>query len=330
MAEPCRVCGGPAPAQCSQCHGVWYCGPRCQRSDWKCHKVQCSAPASSSADSFRQTCVQKEDRCPRPGLSDGSVNGTLGEPAGFDVTLSGHRSLENAQRCVDILKKRGVVVVRAGAERSFQKALAVEAKLLWESGDFSEAQKGRPEMPGSEKIRFDTRDDKVLWLTSAWTKENMKRCKAVQTLDGQLTSFGFGLAKLLEEQLGLTLAKRTCGMLACYDGTANNGPRYDCHVDNPYQTSMRVPDDKRRLTVLYYINDGPWDVHKDGGALKLYLAGPQSAPKTAAEAVQAEKLIVTPESDTLVAFFSHTMYHAVLPVLSNRRRFALSTWFQCP
>merc|ERR1712232_232876 len=105
----------------------------------------------------------------------------------------------------------------------------------------------------------------------------------------------------------------------------------DFHVDNPYQTSMASRDDKRRLTLVYYMSDGPWDVHRDGGALQVCLTDPRRAPSTVAEARKSGSMLtVAPRMDTLVAFFSHTMYHAVLPVEPGRQRFALSTWFQSP
>lgn len=349
MDEPCYVCGQPGLAQCSRCHSVTYCGPECQRSDWKQHKGTCTSTGLSSLSQVgsrlntgrtQQAVLTPCKDIPasdtatpssaRPTFPVRSHTGVPGQPAPFDVTLRGERSIENAQRIVDVLKKRGVCVVRAGAEKVFHRALALESQTLWESGEFGEAQKGRPISPGSEQIHFDVRDDRVVWLTSEWVQKNERRCKALKVLDGQLEAFGFGLKQLLEDQLGLTLQKRTCGMLACYAGDASPGAHYDFHIDNPYQTQMEVPDDKRRLTVVYYINDGPWDVHTDGGALQVCLATPTKAPRTASEALLAEKLTIAPECDTMAVFFSHTMYHAVLPVVSRRRRFALSAWFNCP
>lgn len=257
-----------------------------------------------------------------------SWSGSPGDPAPFDVTLSGSRSVENAQKVVDVLKERGVCVIKASAEKQFQRACFVESKLLWETNGFMDAKKGKPEHVGSDSIRFDSRDDKVAWFTKAFVAEHERNIKALKVLDSQLQDFGFGIAKLLEEQLGLTITTRTPAMLACYAGDAVDQPRYDYHMDNPYQTNMQVPDDKRRLTLLYYVSDGPWDVHKDGGALQVALSNPRRPPKTTAEALQHDKITIAPESDTLVLFFSHTMYHAVLPVTSKtRRRFAMSTWF---
>ena len=43
----CAACGKPEPAggarfgACSGCRAVQYCGPVCQRSDWKRHKPAC-------------------------------------------------------------------------------------------------------------------------------------------------------------------------------------------------------------------------------------------------------------------------------------------------
>jgi len=184
---------------------------------------------------------------------------------------------------------------------------AVEAKLLLDSGEFAQGQKGQLTEPAGDRVEYSFRDDIVLWMTTAWHERQDRKGNALKVLDQQLTDFGLGLKPLLEEELGLYISKRSLGMLSCYDGGITPGARYDFHVDNPYQTQMETRDDKRRLTVIYYISDAPWDVKK---------------------ALQHPKLTVSPASDTLVVFFSHTMYHAVLPVLGNRKRFALSTWFQ--
>merc|ERR1711862_268300 len=114
-----------------------------------------------------------------------------------------------------------------------------------------------------------------------------------------------GLKRLLEDQLGLYLKGRTVGMLAAYDGDVKPGASYDFHVDNPYQTSMSTPDDKRRLTCIYYLNDESWDVERDGGALQVCLTNPRRAPTTTAEATTtSSKLTIAPCMDTLVVFFS--------------------------
>mmetsp|Transcript_70802 Transcript_70802/g.207462 ORF Transcript_70802/g.207462 Transcript_70802/m.207462 type:complete len:343 (-) Transcript_70802:229-1257(-) len=333
----CHVCGKPGQARCSRCQTVTYCGPECQRSDWKRHKADCSASrgrtasaaqpppsaAKAEAESARPSFAPEAPKIPTP------LSGVPGDPAPVDVVLSGSRSVETAQRVIDKLMEKGVCVIKAGADRTFVKQLQVESRLLWDSGEFAEAKKGQPVVPGSAQVKYDTRDDRVVWMTSEWTQKNQGKCKALKVLDDQLGDFGWGLNTLLEEQLGITLKQRTTGMLACYAGDVVPGARYDFHVDNPYQTSMEVVDDKRRLTLIYYINDANWDVRKDGGALQVCLANPRRALRTTAEANQHPKLTISPECDTLVAFFAHTMYHAVLPVVGDKRRCALSTWFMC-
>eukprot|EP00747_Dinoflagellata_sp_TGD_P213091 gnl/TRDRNA2_/TRDRNA2_86092_c0_seq2.p1 gnl/TRDRNA2_/TRDRNA2_86092_c0~~gnl/TRDRNA2_/TRDRNA2_86092_c0_seq2.p1 ORF type:complete len:346 (+),score=77.83 gnl/TRDRNA2_/TRDRNA2_86092_c0_seq2:232-1269(+) len=259
-----------------------------------------------------------------------SYTGTPGPAAQIDVYLTPEKSVQTAQQVIDMLMKRGVCVIRAGADRTFQKALYIESKLLWDMGEFGEAKKATPITPGSDQMQFSARDDKVLWMKKEWMEQNAKKCKALKVLDSQLADFGWGLNKLLEEQLGLSLKQRTTGMLSCYCGSDTPGARYDFHIDNPYQTTMKCPDDKRRLTLIYYISEGKWDVMKDGGGLQVALTNPRRAPHTTSEAVEAEMFTVAPECDTMVLFFSHTMFHAVLPVKSPRHRFALSTWFQCP
>jgi len=248
-------------------------------------------------------------------------------PAPYDVQLVGHRSVETAQVVVSKLKERGVCIIKAGADRSFQRAVHMEAKQLWDAGAYTSASKGSPSTPGGSDIQFNARDDKVICLSSAVMDALGKKAQALKVLDTQLGDFGWGVHKLLEEQLGLTLTKRTPGMLSCYDGKTVPDAQYGFHVDNPYLTNMGVPDDGRRLTLVYYIADGPWDVEKDGGALQVCLSDPRRAPSSTAEALTHDLFTVAPEGDTLVAFFSHTMFHAVLPVSGTKPRFALSTWF---
>mmetsp|Transcript_130701 Transcript_130701/g.364199 ORF Transcript_130701/g.364199 Transcript_130701/m.364199 type:complete len:342 (-) Transcript_130701:203-1228(-) len=340
MDGPCHLCHRPGEAVCSRCRAVFYCATECQRSDWKRHRAVCGTESQIPGGCQAPAPASVAAIAPTPGAGDSakptfasalvtSVSGTPGDPAPFDVVLSGQNSIENAQRVIDKLRERGVCVVKAGADRTFQRALNIESKLLWDSNEFCEATKGKPVGPGSERVRFDPRDDKVVWMTSDWMKRKERKCKALKVLDGQLADFGWGLNQLLEDQLGLGLKQRTPGMLACYAGDVVPGARYDYHMDNPYQTWMDVPDDKRRLTIIYYISEGSWDVRKDGGALQVCLTDPRRALRTVSEALQHPTLTVAPECDTIVCFFAHTMYHAVLPVLSAKRRFALSTWFLC-
>eukprot|EP00930_Biecheleria_cincta_P028126 TRINITY_DN19610_c0_g1_i1.p1 TRINITY_DN19610_c0_g1~~TRINITY_DN19610_c0_g1_i1.p1 ORF type:complete len:333 (+),score=58.14 TRINITY_DN19610_c0_g1_i1:167-1165(+) len=322
---PCHVCSAMALALCSRCRTVAYCGPDCQRADWSTHKASCGkvlaspSPATSKSPPVQCNEQSNADKAAGPYCSAAtrpspSLNNPPTPPADFDVFLVGHRNVETAKAVVDVLKARGVCVMRAGADKTFLKALHMESRQLWDGGEFGEAQKGQPVVPGSSQIRYDARDDKVHWLSSKWMDANEKRARALKVLDGQLTDFGLGISKLLEDELGLAIGKRSAGMLACYDGKTVPGAQYGFHVDNPYQTQMDVPDDGRRLTLIYYITDGPWDVKKDGGGLQVCLSDPRKTPKTTREAMTHDRFTVSPEGDTLVVFFSHKMYHAVLPV----------------
>ena len=37
----CQVCGAEGASPCGGCGNVAYCGTKCQRKDWKEHKVRC-------------------------------------------------------------------------------------------------------------------------------------------------------------------------------------------------------------------------------------------------------------------------------------------------
>ncbi|CAK0873638.1 unnamed protein product [Prorocentrum cordatum] len=73
MLGPCLACGRASEALCSRCRAAAYCGPGCQRADWKRHRPLCTgAPARAVASSGafgdgRATSVE-EDRLPAADL----------------------------------------------------------------------------------------------------------------------------------------------------------------------------------------------------------------------------------------------------------------------
>ncbi|CAE7941896.1 AMY1A [Symbiodinium necroappetens] len=189
-----------------------------------------------------------------------------------------------------------------------------------DAGAYTSASKGSPSTPGGTEIQFNARDDKVICLSSAVMDALGKKAQALKVLDTQLGDFGWG------EQLGLTLTKRTPGMLSCYDGKTVPDAQYGFHVDNPYLTNMGVPDDGR-LTLVYYIADGPWDVEQAAADLPEKFRGREDlvlicrcasripegllAPLPRLKALTHDLFTVAPEGDTLVrpvVFFSHTMF----------------------
>lgn len=341
----CIVCGGPAESQCSRCKAAWYCGQECQRADWKKHKVTCKKASSSSeaavpsparstksADGSFTTCPVANGVL-KKGKVDESKPPRLapGRPAPIDLVLVGRNNMDCARSILEKLKERGVCVLKAGAEPAMLRQALVECNLLWDTRKFGEATKAMAvQGTGGEEVEYSSRDDKVAWFTEEFLRKNEKATRTLKALNDHLGDFGMGMARLLEEELGLEIEKRTCGMLSCYTQEVCEGPRYDFHIDNPYQTLMECKDDKRRLTIVYYMNDGAWDVQHDGGGLQCLLTDPRRAPKTTSEALASPELTISPTADTLVVFFAHTIMHAVLPVTSNKRRFALSCWFQCP
>ena len=97
--------------------------------------------------------------------------------------------------------------------------------------------------------------------------------------------------------------------IACYPG---GGSRYVRHLD------ASVHGSTRRLTLLYYMNEG-WK-QGDGGELRIYLKD-----KTKENSDAETHVDVAPLLDRLLVFQSRMLEHEVLP--SNIVRFALTVWF---
>lgn len=43
LPHSCHICGKPAQNFCSRCRSVKYCSSECQMTDWKSHKLKCTA-----------------------------------------------------------------------------------------------------------------------------------------------------------------------------------------------------------------------------------------------------------------------------------------------
>lgn len=41
--KPCAGCLKPTSTCCTKCKIAFYCGPECQRNDWKVHKAECAS-----------------------------------------------------------------------------------------------------------------------------------------------------------------------------------------------------------------------------------------------------------------------------------------------
>ena len=241
VTEFCVVFGELGKATCSRCRSVWYCGPECQRADWKRHKTASrtrspallSAGKPKSSEEAPSKVVKSRPGPPHaatlPPPEGGtyfvnrSVSGVPGDAAPFDLVLTPQKSVETARMVVETLKKRGVCVIKAGADKDFQRSCAVEAKLLLDSGEFAQGQKGQLTEPAGDRVEYSFRDDIVLWMTTAWHERQDRKGNALKVLDQQLTDFGLGLKPLLEEELGLYISKRSLGMLSCYDGGITPG-----------------------------------------------------------------------------------------------------------
>lgn len=114
------------------------------------------------------------------------------------------------------------------------------------------------------------------------------------------------------EQLG-AIASRSKAMVACYPG---GGARYVRHCDNSCDSGHGERCNGRRLTAVFYLNEG-W-APLQGGELRLYAP---YAPKGVAPLCD-----VPPVGDRLVLFFSdYRVPHEVLA--AHAERFAVTTWY---
>ncbi|KAJ1445290.1 2OG-Fe(II) oxygenase superfamily-domain-containing protein [Pelagophyceae sp. CCMP2097] len=92
---------------------------------------------------------------------------------------------------------------------------------------------------------------------------------------------------------------------------ALRGAAYPKHVDNACEVGANgAPADRRWITLIYYLN--PEWKPGDGGELRLWRA-------------DGTTLDVEPRGNTLVAFKSDVLLHAVLPSRSDER-YALTIW----
>ncbi|KAF8243908.1 hypothetical protein K440DRAFT_560295, partial [Wilcoxina mikolae CBS 423.85] len=60
----CVMCNNAAQLRCSRCSSQWYCGKKCQKEDWRIHKLLCSERQKFStrpSDDVRRAIVFEED-----------------------------------------------------------------------------------------------------------------------------------------------------------------------------------------------------------------------------------------------------------------------------
>lgn len=79
----CAHCGAPdAPALCSRCKAVNYCGPDCQRADWKArHKSSCGVRKDGAAP----CAVSEPAAAAVPAVKEGIAQGLPGGPGPWPV-----------------------------------------------------------------------------------------------------------------------------------------------------------------------------------------------------------------------------------------------------
>ncbi len=193
------------------------------------------------------------------------------------------------ERVAAELTASGFAVAPGYAPGACWRPLGDEARRMHVGGAFRHAGVGRG---ASFRVAPEIRSDRVCWVDPARPTRRqaawLARMEALRrALNGSLYLGLFGFE----------------AHLAVYPP----GARYRTHLDRFADARHRV------VSVLLYLNEG-WGV-EDGGALRLYLEGPERAPQRD----------VLPEGGTLVAFLSAELHHEVLP--AARERWSVVGWF---
>lgn len=173
-----------------------------------------------------------------------------------------------------------------------------EVKTLYSAGLFKDGQ------VVTTKNKIDQRhirSDKIMWIDGKEQgliniKSLIKQVDTVITLANRMRNNG---------KLGqYNIRERTKAMVACYEG---KGTHYVKHIDNPNK-------DGRCITCIYYLNVN-WDVHEDGGLLRIF---PQGWVDRVAD--------IEPIFDRITFFWSDRRNpHEVQRSL--RTRYAITLWY---
>lgn len=259
--------------------------------------------------------------------------------ADYDIDLTEIvESSASASNIARILLRKGVCVIKAGSPEHQIEAARSECEFLYKSKEFKTPEK-------DPRTADDYQDDeKVLWLTDEWVAEKKSGTDdfpALLHFNSIVGGFAAGLIEPIKEHLGLELTNRTAGMLSRYASDETKKPEFRMHVDNPYQMKS-VPDDKRRVTCIYYFNPPNWSIEKDGGEVEAIMTDnrpwrTRKSDKDDSDSEDSNKgptwgqrqcgsTTINPKGDTLVVYLAHETLHGVKPVKGRRKRFSLSMW----
>ncbi|XP_055696365.1 prolyl hydroxylase EGLN3 [Lutzomyia longipalpis] len=331
----CKVCGETANIRrCSKCTQVFYCSQEHQRLDWRSHKRVCHPPGHSPGAA--STSVQQPEnrvQLPEQGTSESEILSARAEPLANEnldfrelidekdkkflpstmlvgdsdsrLNVNFRRSLEEQQRledlCMNLIRDMnayGVCVMDKflGDERGNK--VRDEVINMYSAGLFKDGQ--LVSNKGRRDLRH-IRGDKIIWING---KE--PGCRNIDYLINQVDSIITIANKMKNNgKLGqYTIRERTMAMVACYPGS---GSHYVKHVDNPNR-------DGRCITAIYYLNPN-WDVHQDGGLLRIF---PEGSVDQVAD--------IPPLFDRILFFWSDRRNpHEVQP--SHRTRYAITLWY---
>jgi SM-20-related protein len=206
----------------------------------------------------------------------------------------GTASDDKLEVIVNALEQDGWCVVPGFLEPPLWRAMATEARELYDGGAFRQAGVGRQQ---TFMIRPEIRNDRVLWLDPASPT--------------RLQAEYLGRMESLRQRLNRELQLGLFGFESHY-AVYPAGSFYRRHLDQFRGAGHRT------VSCILYLNDG-WQ-SEDGGTLRLYL------PLAEQGAVPLETYVdLLPEGGSLVVFLSAGFEHEVLP--ATRERMSITGWF---
>lgn len=205
---------------------------------------------------------------------------------------------------------------------------------------------GGKTIAGTEKT---SRGDHVMWLHTRLKRFGGDFKKAavptVTALDQLLTTFATKtfahfqqIGAVDPESLAcfddgapLHCCGRSDMMVTCYPGKR---AAYGKHIDSVDGDGREKKDRGRVWTLVFYLNDPPWDAATDGGTLRIFPPpAPPAIPAGGDEAAEAEAAAarpnvahdILPTANTFVIFRADRVVHEVRP--AHKARMAASIWF---
>eukprot|EP00808_Paulinella_micropora_P013017 g66226.t1 len=185
--------------------------------------------------------------------------------------------------------------------------------------------RGDFELPESQwrtdRTSKDSKDSKEDSKESKESKESEESegdapcCECLERFMQSLDVLSAFAEEQMKGRLVLDARPERQGMLTCFPPSPSGRIGFGMAQQKPHLDSHE--DDRRVLTLEYYVTPD-WDSEREGGQLRLELAGKQARP--------GQTFQVAPKHNRLVIYLSEEVVHQVLPTRGRRPRLAATAW----